>query len=76
MTEVCITCHRDGMTLVDPQTVRGDSAKTICMAVICMINRLFAPLWTHQNSIILVLMPVVGRACNEGLYKLLILYDY
>lgn len=46
------------------------------MGVMCMIALLFAPVWTRQDSIILLLMPVDDRASNEGLYKLLILYDY
>lgn len=46
------------------------------MAVMCMIALLFAPVWTRQDNIILLLIPVDDRAYNEGLYKLLILYDY
>lgn len=53
------------------------TAKTVvCMAMMCMIALLFAPVWTRQDNIILLLIPVDDRACNEGLYKLLILYDY
>lgn len=83
MKDVCIVCHwvyltfKQGWDETQTLVFHGDSAKTVvCMAVMCMIALLFAPVWTRQDNIILLLIPVDDRACNEGLYKLLILYDY